>query len=372
VVAAAVLAGAAVRGLLGRGTLPPRAALMPTPKSGSGRAREAPAPLVATRAPIALPAADAAGAQPEAKRDPDEVPAWSPFARFERTREQRKVLYEAEEIAVASCMKAKGFEYEKNAFGIGPHLSRELPRYRPGDPQVASTIGYGLVEALEQGELPAPADANAAKVNAMPPERQRAWADALQGPPPPLGNEKASRDPNWVQIPTALGPTMRWYKGACFSQARHEVQGDEVTYAREELQVRSLAIEAQRKAQEDPDYQSGLEVWRGCMAAKGFGYRDSQAAVASLRSELETGRVTLDQLRAREIEVATADADCHQQANLTDAEDVARARAEAEVADRNRDVLDAFEQMQREALQRARQLLQSQPTQGDGHPATSG
>jgi hypothetical protein len=284
-----------------------------------------------------------------------------PFNHLEPDRAQRKTLYEAEELAVAACMVQRGFDYTPNRF-VEADPADELPRFRTGDVDVASSIGYGIVEALEVGEIPAPPDVNEPTIAALTAEQQQKRDQALFGPRLASGHDAGhADDPNWARVETGRGGFKLWYRGSCFAQARRAVQGDELVYARSLARMRALLRDADQAAERAPEVLTGLADWRTCMGLAGYAYDVPGAAAKELQQQLQAGQLTLDELRLREIDIASEDARCFQAANLNRLFAQARARAQRALALEHAVEVEVSRELHRAALDRAQGLLDTSP-----------
>ena len=109
--------------------------------------------------------------------------------------------------------------------------------------------------------------------------------------------------------------------------------------------------------EDDAEYRQSLKSWRDCMSGNGYEYSHPLAATESLQEEYSTGKLDIARLQAREIEVATADAKCHQASGMADALTAAKQRAEASVRVTNGEQLENLQKGFQSALARAQQLL---------------
>ncbi|MFF7442936.1 MMPL family transporter [Streptomyces sp. NPDC008122] len=102
----------------------------------------------------------------------------------------------------------------------------------------------------------------------------------------------------------------------CIAHAEQQLYGDLTRWLRAQMTVVNLAGEVSRRASDDERAARTLPLWRACMKARGFAYKDPGEARAAAFSAYEGvvgvpgGRPEdLDRVRGREISIAVADAD---------------------------------------------------------------
>lgn len=281
-----------------------------------------------------------------------------PFARIlSRSLAERRALYEAEEAAVVECMAGRSFEYEPNQY-VDDATHGGFTRYQVGDVDVAGAIGYGLAENVDVGEISVQSDANAARIQGMVPGRRGAWLEALRGkdrPPPDPSGQPPDPELGVVSIPG--GPSVAWDRTSCLTKAQREVYGSDDEFMRLTLETNMAVNEVHRLTENDPDYLSGVERWRKCMNQRGYDYARPGAAAVDLGRALQDGQIALEELRAKEIATATADAECFLQTGLVDLRRTVQLRVEQAVMARYGATLAAYERMMTYALKQARPLL---------------
>ena len=290
-------------------------------------------------------------------------PEWptseAPFARIlSRTLAERRALYEAEEAAVVRCMAERGFEYEPNQYNDDAEVDALFPRYQVGNVDIARTIGYGIAENTDVGEVAVQSDPNAARLQDMPSERRDAWFAALRGkdrPPPSLTGERPDPDVGVVSIPS--GPAVAWDRNSCLTKAQRELYGSDDEYMRATLETNMAVNEVLQRTETDPEYLAGLERWKQCMSQSGYNYPRPGDAAMDLGRELREDGMALEDLRTKEIAIATADARCVVQAGLNDLRRSVQQRVERDVLARYGDSLTAYERLVKRALRHARPRL---------------
>ncbi len=290
------------------------------------------------------------GAEPRAQASPEHA-SLGLFAKLSLSTEQQRLLYEADESSVALCMRERGFTYVLNSFDAPDDTS--LGPQRPDDVEAASAHGYGLAEQVGAPKVPPP-DANAEQLNRLSADEQRAWSEALSGPP--MGPAGPTEAPGLVAVTTPGGVTIRWRTDSCLVRARRAVYGDDVKQTKLIAAFDALNDEVTERAHADPEYRAGVERWRTCMRGRGFSYDEPGGAAEALAAEFEEDRLGLPELRERELRVATADAGCFGESGLSSALDAAKTRAKAVVEREHQGVLQEYVTFQKEALARAQQL----------------
>jgi hypothetical protein len=138
----------------------------------------------------------------------------SELAEFWRTREERKVLWEAEEMAVQSCMRAKGFQYLTSPF--------ESDDDDPSPPSTTLTAAFAAGELLDKPKRGATPMEQA--LDAMTPDAREAFLEALQGPD--ISVEDAP--PDTVQTIDLPNGAKKWFfKNTCLAEARRRIYGED-------------------------------------------------------------------------------------------------------------------------------------------------
>jgi len=301
------------------------------------------------------PALDVAAEPRSAKVSRAVLPGFS--RRLSRSLAERRALYAAEEAAVASCMSARGFEYEANQY-VDDSAHSMFTQYQVGNVDVAGAIGYGVAENVDVGEISVQSDANAGTVQRMAPGRRAAWLEALRGkdrPPPDPSGQTSDPELGVVSIPG--GPSVAWDRTSCLTKAQREVYGSDDEFMRLTLETNMAVNEVHRLTEGDRDYLAAVERWRTCMSQRGYDYPRPGAAAVDLGRELHAGKISLEELRPKEIAIATADAECFGQTGLVEVRATVQQRVEQDLAARYGDTLAAYEQMMTNALHHASQVL---------------
>jgi hypothetical protein len=274
-----------------------------------------------------------------------------------RTPDEDQLLWAAEEELVTACMHRRGFSYVPNSKDDDPEAEPgHVPVNRRGDVGAARREGYGLVRRIQDGDSPKrDDDRNAEALARMTSANRAAFLEALRGP------DTSAADPSVrhlvERVPLPGGGAAYWYRDSCLAYARHQLYSDD--YEHNEIGYSQAMIRADllARADEDPEYNESLHTWRSCMHERGFDDDQPAAAATRLASEYHGGKLSLDELRTREVAVATADTECFVAAGLERARQAAESRAEAEILDENREKLVAMQHARDEAIKRAETVL---------------
>lgn len=283
-----------------------------------------------------------------------------------RTIEERRLLWEAEEAAVASCMEGRGFTYVPIKYDRTRARENDPSNIERGDVDAARTIGYGLADAMQRIDQPEPAEvALDERLKQMPPAQREAYMLALGGVDISPGRaddagQVAGGDVVTVSIPE--GPTVKWDRNSCFAQARQEVYGDELSYSKLTLELTVLHQKLEQRVEQDEAWKKGLETWRACMHGRGFRYDEPVYARLGIRDayrDARAGKGDYERVRERELAVATADAECWNGADLTRIGDAAEARVDATLSEAHQPLLLALQAGQVAALERAEAMVEN-------------
>lgn len=277
---------------------------------------------------------------------------------FEQTPEQKRLLYDAREMVVASCMKERGFDYEPVPY-VEDSERRSTPRYQHGNLEIASAAGYGIADSVELGNSELPVNPNERIVQKLEPNAQRAWDTALRGDTSKKPDIEEVKRKKSMGVATGTdGSAIVWDRDSCLTRAQREIQGDDQKVMQLIFDAHAAANEVYRKTEADDSYRTALARWRRCMEREGLPYERPGSAAEALGRDFREGRIAPRDLRMREIEVASADSSCYLEAELGEARAEAQARAEQEVTEERGDTLTAYQDMQTSSLERARAKLE--------------
>jgi hypothetical protein len=268
----------------------------------------------------------------------------------------QKALHDAEEQAAASCMKAKGFHYTAQAFKPEPSHRQPI-----ADVDAAHERGYGISDNVARGgltglenDLQSNPDLKGRSV-----EEQLAWTTALLGPPP-SPHDKGTSARVTVAIPG--GGELSFDPNSCASRARSAVYGDDARWIQFEVAIRGLQGQVYTDSvyqvtTDDPGYLAALGKWQQCMGERGFNYPRPYAAAGALNQQARAGDVDQPRLRALEIQVASADAECFHSTGLFDATAELMRAHEERLSGENQGAITEFKGAQQQAIARAQSTL---------------
>lgn len=276
----------------------------------------------------------------------------------QRYAEDERFLVVAERELIRRCMEASGFRYiveRPTTAEVAADLDFSVGA--GGDLASRRERGYGLFEANQQrrdggaersavdGDAGQPQSANDAYVRSLPADQQEAYMAAL------VGGESAPQ-----QIETSSGDVIEMNRDGCVNEARQQIWEDPTRWMSLLMERQAIRNDLVGRAEQDGGFQQALGAWRGCMAARGFEFRTPSAAVDALAQEYAAASDPAE-VRERETAVAVADGECGESAELAAAYERALAEARNEMAPDQERVLLAEEELRREGVDRAKQLL---------------
>ncbi|MEU7580076.1 hypothetical protein AB0B50_21035 [Streptomyces sp. NPDC041068] len=230
--------------------------------------------------------------------------------------DEERVLHEAEERAVASCMRDKGFGYRRvppvPAPGANPYglLTREE----------AEDDGYGMTSAALAAPGP---DPNVRLTEGWSTERRKGWERAL------VGTSRHERT-----ITARHAPSLRVNTNGCVYQSQIELYGrgwEEARLALEGVNAKLLDDVTSTKA-----YAKGQRAWARCMRSRGEPYSTLDDARGAIQQQLAGAGTTPEALRRvarKELDLAVGDAQCQDESKLADIIRTGQRRAEKQLPD---------------------------------------
>ncbi|MET9290957.1 hypothetical protein [Streptomyces sp. NPDC003077] len=267
---------------------------------------------------LCLLAVSGCAADAPARRDGDALPA--PFGGAAvASPVQARALHDAEERAVAACMKRRGFPY------------RPVPANRPAAENPyglltearAATDGYGLTSAALAGP---PADPNRQLLDRMDAARRTAWQQALTG----TGRKERTL--------TAPGmPSLHVKTDGCVYLARRDLYGG--AWEQTELTVEGLNATVITRVTADKEFVAAQRTWAACMRGKGEKATTPQQARGEIQNAVDRAgrdRSALRRIGLRELKLAGRDATCQRESRLAEASRAAQERVEAALPERSR------------------------------------
>lgn len=253
------------------------------------------------------------------------------------------------EELVAQCMTEQGFVYEPVDYsGLIGQVDLTIDRTSE---EFVSEYGYGIVSnPSSDAEGGTFADPNGERVQAMSPEEQQQYYQALYG---------SLNDPE--VDPNLLG----WEEQGCYGRATNEAGASisNVWHAwYEDLTSMFASIDI------DPEVEATFDGWSSCMAGAGWpglnnvndAKRLIEQELASIRAEEsslnlgpdaseEDWNAAFDEIAQKrealakdEVELATADLECRDESGYTSAYAKVSARLQQDFYDEHREEIDAW------------------------------
>jgi hypothetical protein len=270
------------------------------------------------------------------------------------TRDQREELWDAEQSALAACMKGRGFDYTPVPFDDSPNIEHEESQVQPWDVETAQAKGYGIASGFEESRRRNREQDEIMSSSQRPrADSLEGYTEALVGPDTPTDGLTAEN--GWDSVETPAGAQIFWHRDSCYARARRGLFEDDYAALVLGTTLSQLEAEVAAELERDATYHAALERWRVCMNARGYRYERPRAAALTLSDDLHEGRLTIEALQAAEIQIATADATCYNEARLDELTASARTRAEAIVLSRAQGAALALRRAQDRALARAGQ-----------------
>lgn len=277
-----------------------------------------------------------------------------PLTELVPTEAQSRLLYEAEEAAIATCMNERGFEYKPNPYLSNEELEPWAEAVEPGDVVAAQTRGYGIRESIEADRVPLPVSPNEELTASLSPEQYQAWSEAFSGALP--DSSYTADEGSWVSVDVPSVGKVVWDTESCVSNARRAVYGSDVKQMEDQVKEKVLREDIAAATEQDPEYNKALEHWRRCISRQGLSYEFPGQAAVALRQEFDEGKLDISALQSKEEEVAAVDATCYQQHAVDKAFAAAQQRSETKLRAKNREQIESLRSALQSALARAEEL----------------
>ncbi|MEU1310891.1 hypothetical protein ABZ419_18645 [Streptomyces cinnamoneus] len=257
------------------------------------------------------------------------APRHGSTARIER------LLHDAEQLLLRSCMRRAGFDYHPVPGEPGTG-ERAFP-YVLDDPAWAGRHGYGRDLQQRQRER-ARRDPNGAYFRSLSAPRRAQALLAANGP-----------GPRGVSATLPTGGAVQRSDHGCVSDAQRRLYGDLKAWFQASTTVH--AVDAMRRARvvADHRYARDLAVWAQCMRSAGHPYASPGQARAAALSGAEP--------RARETALALAEVRCAERSGLAGTARELDARHGAALRRQYRGAIAEKARLQTEALPRARAVV---------------
>lgn len=120
-----------------------------------------------------------------------------------------------------------------------------------------------------------------------------------------------------------------------------------------------LAIDAEsyQRLLASPEFATANAMWSECMADRGFGYADPQAALADFPTDFDDRAVLTTPPSASEIETAVADAGCRDEVDLLHTYLAVEAEVQRDLLEERHAQVQSVSEQLHAALRRAREIL---------------
>jgi hypothetical protein len=284
---------------------------------------------------VTVPGCASSGTMPDLPRR-DHV---NPVAVPDSSAAVRDILDEAEQVLTRDCMRRLGFVYHVTA---PARVSEDRDfLYVIDDPAWAGRHGYGT-DLQRQAERLRQADPNLRYLKTLPPQRQVAAGDALNG----VG-------PAYVQAELPTGGVLRHYSDGCTVDAQTRLYRDFGAWYRAQKVTENLVAVRRSRVINDSTVTATLPGWAACMHRNGQPFDTPEAAHAGLPA------LTTDDARQVEIRRAVAEAHCAQSTGLAQAVHAADHRASQTLNSQFQSEVDDLARLERSAVPRAMRVLET-------------
>jgi hypothetical protein len=245
---------------------------------------------------------------------------------------EQRLLYQAQQLLIASCMRNHGFRYWAVPWGSLQPTNEPLPYLLPSA-SWARLHGFGV----DQGP-----DPNAAYVSRLLAARLTSYQAAL------FGFDTASAQ---VTVTIPQGGVVGHSTAGCQASAEAELYGNFRSWFRASTIVSNLIAWLHAQIADSPIYQRHLRSWITCAKAAGYDWSSPLAAAVIFQSREAA------QPSAQEIRAAVQSATCAASSRLIAiASEIGTSRA-AIVEVRYGSEVNAYRQLEERALRVARTVL---------------
>ena len=266
------------------------------------------------------------------------------------TPEENAIVVNAHGAVVAACMQELGWDFEvvtvtAETNSAGPDWPSNLEQWTFADVSSAESVGYGFEVYLAEHAVwlktvdPTGGESQAYVDSLSPEDSERYYVDFW------------GTDAERIEITERDGSGSGRAGGGCLGDADRALYGD--------IEREMWLIDARGTAQsdiwmatlEDPLVIQALNAWRDCLAGRGVHWADPQQAREAALSYARAGD------HAQERLIAGADAACKVESGLDRAVDAAFLAATNAVLPALEADLIALQELEEEALVRARGIL---------------
>jgi hypothetical protein len=252
-------------------------------------------PLVALIAPLAAIVA-LAGCTSSAlvrKQPAAELRAVHGVRAISVTESDQRMLYDAEQILIAHCMRSAGFNYWPEGYVAPAPLATEFP-FLPAS--MASARRYGFAAGVDPPS--SETDRNLSYFRSLPPSKSAAYGLDLNGGPGMPAVE--------AKIPQ--GFVIGQSAGGCVAVAEGVLYGSFAKWFAASVTAENLPPLWQTQTEADPRFSAAVTRWSRCMRSAGYSY-PSPAAAAERFGSSNPGKI--------EIRTAVATLKCAAAVRLT-------------------------------------------------------
>jgi len=247
-------------------------------------------------------------------------------------------------LLVSRCMQAAGFDFQTGMVTAAEQAAMTsglstFDMWTFDDVDGARRLGYAAPLGREMGPHVEPADpGHAVDVDRLPPEEQERFWLTIFG-----------TDEERIEIIEADGGTTSVSGGGCTGEATAAIFGDIELQLRFEDARSTAALRIVERVATDRSVAAATRTWRRCMGDAGYDVSDPPSAVdqAGELSDRDARRV-----------MAETDAACKVSSGLSIAYATALVDVGTDVLAELEDQLIAFEELERQALARARSVLE--------------
>ncbi|MCA6091980.1 hypothetical protein LE181_07370 [Streptomyces sp. SCA3-4] len=264
-------------------------------------------------------------------------PRTAPGPRHGSTARVERLLHDAEQLLLRTCMRRAGFDYHPVPGEPGAG-ERAFP-YVLDDPDWASRHGYGRDLQQRQRER-ARRDPNGAYFRSLSAPRRARALVAANGP-----------GPRGVSATLPTGGAVQRSDHGCVSDAQRRLYGDLKAWFQASTTVHSLDAMRRARVVADHRYARDLAAWAQCMRRAGHPY----ATPGEARAAALSGTDPLP--RAQERALALAEVRCAERSGLAGTARELDARHDAALRRQYRSAIAEQVRLRTEALPRARAVV---------------
>jgi hypothetical protein len=265
---------------------------------------------------------------------------------------ENAILVNAHGALVEACMQERGWDFElamatPEEAGAGPDFMSNLEQWTFADVARAESQGYGFRRHLKE-------------VAAFREQLPEGEGEARIPDPVTMSPEDSARfeldyfgtEEERIEILERDGSHAGIAGGGCWGQAERAIWGEDLEREMWLIDARGTAQSDIWVATETDDaVLDALDAWKACMRQEGFDFQDPHHAIESALPAAQSGDFERERLIAR------TDAACKAESRLDLAVQAAYLSATTRVLPELEDDLLALQQLEAEALVRAKEIL---------------